>query len=99
MILQTCVLLPFFLRHLQKHCQELVELCMYCHWVGLMAGFEIEVLVIERGMLTKWPQNRSPDILFVDVCRIIRVGAVRDGPGSDFGRKPSQIQSKLKSVV
>ncbi len=60
------------------------------NWVGLMAGFYILVVVVERRMRTTPPQSRSPELIFVDFCSACQDGAVRNGPGPDFGRKPAQ---------
>ena len=35
--------------------------------------------------------------IFVDLCSIFKAGAVRNGPGPNFGRKPAQNRPKLKS--
>ncbi len=48
-------------------------------------------LVGERGTLSKWPWNRSPDIFFVSLCSTFRAGAIRMGPGTDFGRNRPQV--------
>ena len=37
------------------------------------------------------PSNRSPELVFVDLCSILQAGVFRNGPGPNFGRKPAQI--------
>ena len=42
--------------------------------------------------------ERSPELMFVDLCSIFQAGAVRNGPEPNFGRKPAQNRPKLKSI-
>ena len=42
------------------------------------------------------PQSRSPELIFVDLCSMFQAGAVGNGPGPNFGRKPTQNPQKLK---
>ncbi len=53
-------------------------------------------LMVERGLLTKWLLNRSPELIFVDVSSVFQAGGGCNGPGSDFGRKLAQIRPKLE---
>ncbi len=55
--------------------------------VGLIAGIYILVLV---------PWNQSSELTFVDSCCVVQAGAVRRGPGPNFGRKPAQNRRKVK---
>ncbi len=54
-----------------------------------MDGFYTLVLV---------PQDRSPELVFVDLCSIFQAGAVGNSPGPNFGRKPAPKRPKLKSI-
>jgi hypothetical protein len=54
-----------------------------------MYGFQILVLV---------PQNRSPELIFVESCSIFQAGAVGNAPGPNFGRKPARNRPKLKFI-
>ncbi len=44
------------------------------------------------------PYNRSPELIFVDVCSVFQAGAVGHGPGPNFGRKPAKNLEKLKYI-
>ncbi len=63
--------------------------CCMESWVGLLAG------IWPLGLV---PYNRPPELIFVALSSIIQAGAVCDGPGPSFGRKPAQNQPKLKST-
>ncbi len=50
-------------------------------------------LGIEQEIVTKWPWNRSPGVMLVDFWGVFQAGAVGNGPGPNFGRKPTQHQN------
>ncbi len=60
-----------------------------------MQDFRFLFLGIEQQMVTKWPWDRSPGSILVDLCSTFKAGAVGSGPGPNFGRKPAQNLSKL----
>ncbi len=46
----------------------------------------------------KYSRGRSPELICVDLCSVFQAGAVRDGPGPNFGQKPTQYLQKLKNM-
>ncbi len=52
---------------------------------------------IEQQIVTRRPWGRSAVLTFVDFCSTLRAGAVRNGIGPSFGRKPAQNRPKLKN--
>ncbi len=55
-------------------------------------------LGVEKKMVTKWTENRSPGLMLVDLCSVFPAEAVGKGPGPKFGRKPDPNRQKLKSI-
>ncbi len=57
------------------------------------AGF---LQVFEAGLAqpSLVPLSRSPEIICVHSCSVFQAGAVGNGPGPNFGRKPTQHRSK-----
>ncbi len=45
------------------------------------------------------PWNRSPGLVFVELCSISQAGAVGQAPGPNFGRKHTKNQEKLKYLI
>ncbi len=60
--------------------------------VVFLAGVPI---LVKYTVCAKLPWNRSPDISFIAFYTIFRAGAVRNGPGPNFGRKPARNRPKL----
>ncbi len=44
-------------------------------------------------------ENRSPEIIFVDLFNVFQAGAVGQAPGPNFARQPAKIQEKLKYII
>ena len=63
-----------------------------------MGGFYILVLGIEQKMVAKWIYKRSPGIILADLCSVFQDGAVGNGPGPNFGRKPAQNRENLYNI-
>ncbi len=53
---------------------------------------DFELLGIEQKTVTKWHSNRSPGLILDDSCSVCRAGAVRNGPGPNFGLKPAKYR-------
>ena len=52
--------------------------------------FRFQFWGIEQEIVTKLPYDRSPGVILVDLWSDFQAGAVGNGPGPNFGRKPAQ---------
>ncbi len=52
----------------------------------------------EQDMVTKWPDNRFPGLILVGLRIVFQAGAVGNGSGPQFGRKPAPNRPNLKSI-
>ncbi len=50
---------------------------------------------IEREIVTKWPLNRSPGVVLVDLWSICQAGAVGNGPGPNIAENRPKTETKI----
>ncbi len=68
-----------------------------CSYV--MAGFLILGFMVERGMLTKWVRNRSPELIFVDYAAFSKLEPFVTVTGPTLAGNRPQTDQKLKFKV